>query len=87
MTKLAAATAVAMLAAPAAFSQVIDPLTGNVTTVESPSLESPAMEPPIPLPAPACEIRRMEFEDAFGLRARDVRVCCIQGQCTQQLID
>ena len=87
MTKLPAATALAMLAAPAAFGQIIDPRTGNLTTMESPTIESPTMEPPAAILAPACETRRMEFEDAFGLRARDVLVCCVQGQCTYRMIE
>jgi len=32
--------------------------------------------------APACDVRRMQFSDAFGWRVRDVRVCCNQGQCS-----
>ncbi|HKA71863.1 MAG TPA: hypothetical protein VKE26_08660 [Xanthobacteraceae bacterium] len=87
MTKLAAATALAMLAAPAAFGQIIDPLTGNMTTTESPTIQSPTMQPPAAILAPACETRRMEFDDGFGLRARDVLVCCVQGQCTYRLIE
>ena len=80
MTKLAAPTALAMLAASAAFGQIIDPLTGNMTTME------PTIEPPAVL-APVCELRRMEFDDGFGVRVRDVRVCCVQERCTYQLAD
>jgi hypothetical protein len=87
MTKLAAPTALAMLAASAAFGQIIDPLTGNLTTMESRPVESPIVEPPAALLTPACETRRMEFDDAFGLRVRDVLVCCVQGQCTYRLTD
>src|SRR5262245_40975218 len=71
----------------AAFGQIIDPLTGNMTTTESPTIQSPTMQPPAAILAPACETRRMEFDDGFGLRARDVLVCCVQGQCTYRLIE
>ena len=92
MTKLAAATAVTMLAASGALAQAwdFDPRPGpeNLATMEEPS----TLDPPVggPAPAfltPACELRRMQFEDASGWRVRDVRVCCVQGQCTQELID
>jgi len=89
MTKLAAATAVTMLAASGAFAQDFDLPLGseNLTTMEPSTPDPPIAEPAPALLAPACEIRRMQFEDASGWRVRAIRVCCDQGQCTQELID
>jgi len=38
-----------------------------------------------PVRSGACEVRRVQFSDAFGWRVRDVLVCCTQGRCTSQL--
>jgi hypothetical protein len=38
-----------------------------------------------PVAAGLCEVRRMQFSDAFGWKVRDVLVCCAQGRCTSRL--
>src|SRR5262249_31453563 len=90
MTRFAAATAVTMLAASGALAQAFDfdPRldSENLTTME-PSSPDPSVAGPAPaFLAPACELRREQFEDASGFRVRDVRVCCVQGQCPPQFL-
>jgi hypothetical protein len=38
-----------------------------------------------PVAAGVCEVRRMQFSDAFGWKVRDVLVCCAQGRCTSRV--
>jgi len=91
MTRFAATTAVTLFAASGAFAQAFDfdpRIDSENTTTMEPSTLDPGVAGPAPaLLTPACEIRRMQFEDASGLRVRDVRVCCAEGRCTQELID
>jgi hypothetical protein len=75
MSKLAIAAVLAIVASPASAQSFDSSLgSGNITTLVSPG----AM-------APVCEIRRVQFSDASGWRARDILVCCSQGQCTSRL--
>jgi hypothetical protein len=75
MTKLLAVTFFATFAASSALAQAYDPDigSGNLRAMESPV---------VTILPPACETRRMQFEDAFGWRVRNVLVCCAQGRCT-----
>jgi hypothetical protein len=80
MGKLVAAAALATVAAFPAFAQSYDPSigSGNLnTTTGSPGIYAP--------PGSFCEVRRMQFSDAYGWRVRDVLVCCTLGQCTYRL--
>jgi hypothetical protein len=80
MGKLVAAAALATIVAFPAFAQSYDPSigSGNLgTTTGSPGIYAP--------PVSFCEVRRMQFSDAYGWRVRDVLVCCTLGRCTYRL--
>jgi hypothetical protein len=82
MSKLAIAVVLGTVIASPALAQSFDPHigSGNLgSMVES----GVTYLPPVPLGA--CEVRRMQFSDAFGWRVRDVLVCCKQGRCTSRL--
>jgi hypothetical protein len=82
MTRLAAVTILTLLAASAPFAQTFDPPIGSGNLGNMDTLDPPPLAPSPVLSTPVCETRRMEFEDEFGLRVRDVLVCCVQGRCT-----
>jgi hypothetical protein len=77
MTKLFAAMALATVVASSAFAQSYDPSIGSGNLTGNGSLGVYVR--------PRCEVRRVEFSDASGWRARDVRVCCTLGRCAYQL--
>jgi hypothetical protein len=81
MSKLAIAVVVATVIGSPALAQSFDPHlgSGNLGTVDAGVTYLP------PTPSGACEVRRMQFSDAFGWRVRDVLVCCAQGRCTSRL--
>ena len=77
MRKLVIALVLATVVVSPAFAQSYDPHigSGNLNTI----IVSPGIL------APVCELRRVQFSDASGWRARDILVCCTQGRCTSRL--
>jgi hypothetical protein len=80
--KLAVAAVLATVIASPALAQSFDPHIGSGNL--SPTVESGGFYLP-PVPSGVCEVRRVQFSDAFGWRVRDVLVCCTQGRCTSRL--
>jgi len=72
MRKLVTAATLAAVVPCPALAQSFDPHIGSGNL-------NPALGIYVP---PACDVRRMQFSDAFGWRVRDVRVCCNQGHCS-----
>ena len=82
MGKVAIAVVLTAVVASPALAQSFDPHIGSgnlSTTVDSAGIYLP------PAPSGVCEVRRVQFSDAFGWRVRDVLVCCTQGRCTSRL--
>jgi hypothetical protein len=82
MSKLAITAVLVTAVASAALAQSFDPHigSGNLnTTIEPNGIYLP------PTPSGVCDVRRVQFSDAFGWRVRDVLVCCTQGRCTSRL--
>jgi len=52
---------------------------GNLTTTVEPGGIY------VPSSAGVCEVRRVQYSDAFGWRVRKVLVCCRQGRCSSRL--
>jgi len=82
MRTLAIAAVLATAIASPALAQSFDPHlgSGNITTSVEPG--------PIYLPGAAggaCEVRRVQFSNAFGWGVRRVLTCCRQGRCTSRL--
>jgi hypothetical protein len=78
----AIAVVVATVIASPALAQSFDPHIGSGNLGPTPEAGVTYLPP---APSGACEVRRMQFSDAFGWRVRDVLVCCSQGRCTSRL--
>ena len=77
---LASAAAIALLVAPTAdaqWAQRIDSTTDQASPLVNPALVLPPSYGAYALQTvyPVCTVRREQFQDSYGWRVRDVRIC------------